>query len=57
MDSSHSIKEKTHHIDELSMCPSEMDLAAILRNSDILVAKIGNIYNIDANVGLPSWRS
>ena len=37
MDSRHYINEKTHHIDELSMRPSEMDLVAILHNSDILV--------------------
>ena len=37
MDSAHYINEKTHHIDELSMRPSEMDLVAILHNPVILV--------------------
>ena len=37
MDRKHYINEKTHHIDELSMRPSEMDLVAILHNSDIFV--------------------
>ena len=37
MDSAHYINEKTHHIDELSMRPSEMDLVAILHNPVTLV--------------------